>query len=75
MRVKARKSPDKLNGKTSYVLYIPIHTRLASEAQVKAFSFKTDLEEIRIWEIDAWAKENLTQNLSQLRNKRLEKVA
>lgn len=72
---KARKSPDKMNGVTPFVLYTPIYVRLKDKEQAKKFNFKDALEEKRIGEIDTWAKQNLTQNMSQLRNKRLGKVA
>lgn len=74
-KFKARKSPDKLNGITPYVLYIPIYAKLKDKAQAKAFNFKGALEANRIKDINTWAKQNLNQNRSQLRNKRLDKIA
>lgn len=72
---KARKSPNKLNGVTPYILFMPIYIRLTKDLQAKKFDFKATLEEKRIWEIDSWAKSNLTPNLMQLRSKRLKKAA
>jgi hypothetical protein len=73
-RYKVRKSPNKLNGVTPYVLFVPIYVRLAKETQSKKFDFKTALEDKRIWEINTWAKKNLSPNLVQLRINRLQNV-
>ncbi len=73
-RYKARKSSNKLNGVTPYILFMPIYTRLTKDSQAKKFDFKATLEDKRIWEIDAWAKKNLSPNLVQLRTRRLQKA-
>jgi hypothetical protein len=73
-RYKARKSPNKLNGVTPYILFMPIYTRLTKDSHAKKFDFKATLEDKRIWEIDAWAKKNLSPNLVQLRTRRLQKA-
>jgi hypothetical protein len=73
-RYKARKAPNKLNGVTPYILFVPIYTRLSNDSQTQKFDFKATLEDKRIWEIDAWAKDNLSQNLMQLRSKCLRKT-
>ncbi len=73
-KYKARKSPNKLFGITPYVLFIPIYTRLTNKTQAKTFNFKEALEEKRIGQINDWAKKNLSQNLVQLRTKRLQKA-
>jgi hypothetical protein len=74
-RYKDRKSPNKLNGVTPYILFLPIYTRLAKENQTSIFDFKAALEDKRMWEIKAWAKEILSQNLMQLRSIRLKNTA
>ena len=71
---KARKSPNKLNGVTSFILFAPIYTKLRDSSKCKMFDFKNALEEKRMSHIDAWTKENLTPNLVQLRIKRLGKT-
>lgn len=71
---KARKSPNKLNGITPFILFAPIYTKLRDSSKNKKFDFKNALEEKRMSHIDAWAKENLTPNLVQLRIKRLGKT-
>jgi len=73
-RYKARKSPNKLNGVTPYILFVPIYTKLSKNSIAQKFDFKATLEDKRMWEIDAWAKDNLSQNLMQLRSKRLRKA-
>jgi len=73
-RYKARKSPNKLNGVTPYILFMPIYTRLTNDSQAQKFDFKATLENKRIWEIDTWAKKNLSPNLVQLRINRLKKA-
>ena len=73
-RYKARKSTNKLNGVTPYVLFVPIYTRLINDKQAKKFDFKAALEEKRIGEIDIWSKKNLSPNLVQLRTKQLKKA-
>lgn len=72
---KARKSPNKLNGITPFILFVPIYTMLRNNSQSKMFDFKSALEEMRMRNIEEWRKENLTQNLVQLRINRLGKAA
>jgi len=73
-RYKARKSPNKLNGVTPYILFVPIYTKLSNDSQAKKFDFKATLEDKRMREIDVWAKDNLSQNLVSLRNNQLQKA-
>ena len=68
-KYKASKSPNKLNGVTPFVLFLPIYAKLKNKKQAKTFNFKAALEETRVGEIDTWAKENLPQNMVQLRSK------
>lgn len=71
---KDRKSPNKLNGVTSFILFLPIYTKL-SKGDKNKFNFKGALEETRMRQLKVWGKENLTQNLMQLRINRLKKAA
>ena len=73
-KFKDSKSPNKLNGITTNILFLPIYTKLKNREQANRFDFKGALEDIRIGDIDDWAKKNLTQNLVQLRWKRLQKA-
>lgn len=71
---KFRKSPNKLNGVTSYILVLPIYTKLCSQSKSEKFDFKGALENIRIQQINDWSKKNLSQNLMQLRRECLKKA-
>jgi len=73
-KYKARKSPNKLYGITSHILFMPIYTELSNQKQAKNFDFKAALEEKRIGQIESWSKENLSPNLVQLRTKCLQKA-
>lgn len=73
-RFKARKSTNKLNGVTPYILFVPIYVRLINKKQAQRFDFKVALEEKRIGEIENWAKKNLTPNLVQLRTEKMKKA-
>lgn len=71
---KARKSPNKLYGVTPFVLFVPLHAKLAEVQQAKTFNFKSALEEVRLCNIDSWAKENLSPNLVNKRTECLQKA-
>jgi len=73
-KYKARKSTNKLNGVTPYVLFVPIYARLTNKEQSQKFDFKIALEKKRIGDIESWAKKNLTPNLVQLRTKQMRKA-
>ena len=73
-RYKARKSTNKLNGVTPYVLFVPISARLINKKQAQRFDFKLALEDKRIGEIETWAKNNLSPNLVQLRAEQMKKA-
>lgn len=72
-KYKARKSPNKLNGVTSHILFMPIYTALSKGNQSK-FNFKKALEDTRMKQLKVWEKENLTPNLMQLRINCLKKA-
>lgn len=74
-KYKARKSPDKLNGVTPFILFVPIYAKLNGAFQDRSFDFKAALEDKRMVHLESWKKENLTQNLVQLRSNRLKKSA
>lgn len=74
-KYKARKSPNKLNGVTPFILFLPIYARLSGKVQDKVFDFKGALESKRMKHVETWKKENLTRNLLQLRSERLKKSA
>lgn len=74
-KYKARKSSNKLNGVTSFILFLPICAKLSSGPKRKLFDFKDALENKRMKHLEDWKKENLTQNLAQLRTNRLKNAA
>lgn len=73
-KYKARKSPNKLHGVTSFILFAPLYTKLSKTTHYK-FDFKAALEDTPISQVNAWKKENLTPNLMQLRINCLKKAA
>ncbi len=73
-KYKSRKSPNKLYGITSHILFLPIYTELSNPERAKKFDFKTTLEEKNMNQIHAWSMQNLSPNLVQLRIKRLQKA-
>jgi hypothetical protein len=73
-RYKARKSTNKLNGVTPYILFVPIYAQLINEKQAQRFDFKAALEDKRIGEVETWARKNLSPNLVQLRTKQMKKA-
>ena len=74
-KYKSRKSLNKLNGVTSYILFLPICAKLSGGAQYRKYDFKSALECKRMQHIEDWKQENLTQNLVQLRTDTLKKSA
>lgn len=74
-KYKARKSFNKLNGVTPFILLLPIYTRLNDDAPNRRFDFKGALEDKRMEHLETWKKDNLTQNLVQLRSKYLKRSA
>lgn len=68
---KARKSPNKLYGVTSFVLFLPAHAQMASDKSPDDYKFKEHLENIKIWQINEWANTYLTKNLVCKRSCRL----
>lgn len=60
---KLRKSPNKLFGVTSFILFIPAYTKLGANIKSNDYSIKEHLENVRLWEINQWSNSNLTTNL------------
>ncbi|KAA6335169.1 hypothetical protein EZS27_016576 [termite gut metagenome] len=72
---KARKSPNKLHGFTSFILFIPAHTQLLnSKKDAELYRFKERLERVRLKDIDDWAAENLSSNRVVKRMKTMKKA-
>lgn len=73
-KYKSRKSPNKLYGVTSFILFLPLCVRLSDNCQNNNFDFKNALEKIKMKDIKKWEKENLKENLVQLRIEKLKKA-
>lgn len=71
---KAKKSPNKLYGITSFVLMLPLYPKVADYSVTYKQDFKVRLANVKLKEIDLWAKENLFPNRVALRTKTLKKV-
>lgn len=74
-KYKYRKSPNKLNGVTSFILILPLYTKLLDNTGKNKYNFKHALENVKIKDIEVWKNENLTPNLVQLRINKLKKTA
>jgi hypothetical protein len=70
-KYKARKPLNKLNGVTSFILFLPICAKLSNAPKKRKYDFKHALESKKIKYLEEWKKNNLTQNLAQLRKNRL----
>jgi len=73
-KYKERKSPNKLYGVTSQVLFIPLYTKLLNPQIANDFNFKAVLEEMKMNKIKDWSDENLTPNLVTKRIQFLQKA-
>lgn len=74
-KYKARKSLNKLNGVTPFILFLPIYTKLNSDPKTEKFDFKAALENKGMKHLVNWKKANLTDNLVQLRTNCFKKSA
>ena len=68
---KRRKSPNKLYGVTSFILFMPVYAQCASKEYSKSHSPKLHLENVKLWQIQQWTEDNLTTNLVTKRIKTL----
>lgn len=72
---KAKKSPNKLYGITSLVLILPLYPKVADYSIADKQDFKVRLANVKLKEVDLWAKENLSPNRVALRSKTLRKAS
>lgn len=68
---KEKKSPNKLYGITPFILFIPLHAKLANESLTKTFNFKERLCDVKLKDIDAFAKKHMSNNWVTERTKAL----
>ena len=74
-KYKTRKSPNKLNGVTPFILFLPLHAALSGKTKKEKYDFKSALENTLVKDINVWADKNLTPNLIQSRINKLNKAA
>ena len=68
---KFRKSTNLLNGITSYVLVIPLMAAVGHEPKSSSLDFKGKLESVFMQDLSVWKENNLTENLTVKRRKKL----
>ena len=73
--LKAKVSPNKLNGFTPMVLILPLYPKISVYSDAKKQDFKERLANVKLKDIDLWAKENLSPNRVALRSRTLNKVS
>ena len=69
--LKAKVSPNKLYGFTPMVLILPLYPKISGYSDAKKQDFKERLANVKLKDIDLWAKENLSPNRVALRSKTL----
>lgn len=72
---KAKQSPNKLYGMTSLVLMLPLYPKIIDYSVSKEQDFKERLANVKLKDVDLWAKENLSQNWVATRIKTLTKAS
>lgn len=60
---KERKSDNRMYGVTSFVMILPLHTKLSSLESAGGFDFKACLERTHSLDIKTWSRQNLPENL------------
>lgn len=71
---KQKKSPNKLYGITPFVLFIPLHAKLENKSATKSFNFKERLCNVKLKDVDAFAKKHMSINWVTERTKQLKNV-
>ena len=66
---KERKSENRLYGVTSFVMILPVHTKLSTLSSARNFDFKGSLERTHLSDIKDWKKDNLPESLVSKRAK------
>ena len=72
---KTKKSPNKLYGITPFVLFIPLYAKLENKSATKSFNFKESLCNVKLKDIDAFAKKHMSENWVTERTNQLKKVS
>ena len=69
--LKSKVSPNKLYGFTPMILMLPLYPKIAVYSDAKIQNFKVRLANVKLKDIDLWAKENLSPNRVALRSRTL----
>ncbi len=69
--LKSKVSPNKLHGFTPMILMLPLYPKIAVYSDAKKQNFKVRLANVKLKDIDLWAKENLSPNRVALRSRTL----
>ena len=72
---KSKKSPNKLYGVTSFVLTIPLYSKVSNESVTKTINFKERIVNVKLKDISTWSTEHLSKNWVTERTKTLRKVS
>lgn len=72
--LKAKVLPNKLNGFTPMVLILPLYPKMTVYSNAEKQNFKVRLANVKLKDMDLWAKENLSPNRVALRSKTLNKA-
>lgn len=72
---KAKKSPDKLVGIRASILALPLIGRVAKDIRNNKVDFKENLESVRVKDVKEWNDNNLLDNLTLNRIKKLKNRA
>ena len=57
---KSNKSPNKQYGVTSFVLTIPLYSKVANESVIKTVNFKEHIVNVKLEDISTWSTEHLS---------------
>ncbi|MDR3296990.1 MAG: hypothetical protein LBS94_02000, partial [Prevotellaceae bacterium] len=68
---KSRRSKNPLNGVTSYVLLLPLLTRIGDGRSASTIDFKQSLEHVYMSDLTTWTEDHLTENLAVKRQIKL----
>lgn len=73
--LKSKVSPNKLHGFTPMIMVLPLYPEITVYSDAKKQNFKVRLANVKLKDIDLWAKENLSPNRVALRSKTLNKAS
>lgn len=69
--LKSKVSSNKLNRFTRMILMLPLYPKIVVYSDAKKQNFKVRLANVKLKDIDLWAKENLSPNRVALRSRTL----